>query len=115
MPWRLTPLVLAFAVSPVQAAPPTTLPAGVSQPLVLAPGPGNPRNSEGDFIALKDGRVLFIYTHFTGGTGDAAAAVLAYRASADGGKTWTDEDDVVVRNEGRQNVMSVSLLRLADG
>src|SRR4051794_30027322 len=91
------------------------LPPGVSQPLVLAPGPGNPRNSEGDFVALKGGRVLFVYTHFTGGAGDAAAAVLASRASADGGRTWTDKDEIVVRDEGRQNVMSVSLLRLADG
>ena len=29
---------------------------GISQPLVLAPGPGNPRNSEGDFLCFDDGR-----------------------------------------------------------
>lgn len=104
-------VLLALAAPSARADPPP----GVSQPLALAPGPGNPRNSEGDFIALKDGRVLFVYTHFTGGTGDAAAAVLAARASADGGGTWTDRDEIVVRDEGRQNVMSVSLLRLADG
>ncbi|MDP6083267.1 MAG: hypothetical protein QF497_07895, partial [Verrucomicrobiota bacterium] len=27
--------------------------------LRLPPGPGNPRNSEGDFIRLKDGRMMF--------------------------------------------------------
>ena len=35
--------------------------------------------------------------------------------SIDDGKTWTDKDEILVRNDGRQNVMSVSLLRLADG
>ncbi len=82
--------------------------------LQLPPGPGNPRNSEGDFIQLKDGRVLFVYTHFTGGSGDDAAAHLASRESHDGGRTWSQEDKLVVPNEGRQNVMSVSLLRLRD-
>lgn len=92
------------------------LPEGVTRPLVLAPGKGNPRNSEGDFIVLKDGRVLFIYTRFTGGTGDHAAADLASRSSADGGQTWSSQDQTVVaRPEGVMNIMSVSLLRLADG
>ena len=66
----------------------------------LPPGPGNPRNSEGAFVPLKDGRVLFVYTHFTGGGADHAAAHLASRSSGDGGKTWTDEDEVVLPNEG---------------
>ncbi|MGN6385427.1 MAG: sialidase family protein [Verrucomicrobiota bacterium] len=83
--------------------------------LTLPPVPGNPRNSEGDFIQLKDGRLLFIYTHFTGGAGDHAKAFLASRESHDDGKTWTHEDRVVVKNEGAFNVMSVSLLRLQSG
>lgn len=61
---------------------------GVQRIPLLPPGPGNPRNSEGDFIALKDGRILFVYTHFTGGTGDEATAHLASRESKDGGDTW---------------------------
>jgi hypothetical protein len=91
------------------------LPEGVTQPLLLPPGPGNPRNSEGDFVHLKSGRILFIYTHFTGGRSDAASAVLASRHSDDAGKTWSTADEIVVPKLGRQNVMSVSLLRLADG
>jgi hypothetical protein len=83
--------------------------------LTLAPRPGNHRNSEGDFVRLRDGRWLFIYTHFTGGAGDHAKAVLASRESADEGRTWTGEDRVVVPNEGGFNVMSVSLLRLKSG
>lgn len=106
---------LMLLLPPFCHAATTTLPAGVTQPLVLAPTDGNPRNSEGDFIRLKDGRVLFVYTHFTGGTGDHAAAHLASRVSADGGKTWNERDDVVVERQGKMNVMSVSLLRLADG
>jgi len=80
--------------------------------LQLLPKEGNPRNSEGDFIQLRDGRLLFVYTHFTGGAGDHCTAHLAGRYSRDGGITWTDEDVIVVPNEGRQNVMEVSLLRL---
>lgn len=82
--------------------------------LDLPPGPGNPRNSEGDFIILKDGRILFVYTRFTGGSGDHAAASLVSRCSKDGGATWTAEDVEVLANEGGMNIMSVSLLRLSD-
>ena len=85
--------------------------AGVEKIRLLPPGPGNPRNSEGDFLELKDGRVLFIYSHFTGGGSDHAAAHLAARYSDDGGKTWSDKDAVIVEREGDFNVMSVSLLQ----
>ncbi|MDB6029146.1 MAG: glycosyl hydrolase repeat-containing protein [Verrucomicrobiales bacterium] len=87
----------------------------IERHLTLAPSKGNPRNSEGDFIRLKDGRWLFIYTHFTGGAADHASAVLASRESTDEGQTWSKEDKVVVSNEGGFNVMSVSLLRLHSG
>jgi len=80
--------------------------------LQLPPEKGNPRNSEGDFIQLRDGRLLFVYTHFTGGGADHSTARLAGRYSEDGGLTWTTEDVTIICNEGRQNVMSVSLLRL---
>ena len=82
---------------------------------LLPPGPGNPRNSEGDFIRLKDGSILFVYSHFTGGGGDNDAAFLAGRTSTDGGVTWSTEDVTIVPNEGKMNVMSVSLLRLQSG
>lgn len=83
--------------------------------LELAPSKENPRNSEGDFVVLNDGRILFIYTHFTGGGSDHATAHLASRSSSDGGKTWTVKDKIVMENDGEQNIMSVSLLRLQDG
>lgn len=80
--------------------------------LRLEPGKGNPRNSEGDFIQLKDGRILFIYSHFTSGSGDNSSAYLAGRYSSDGGKTWSEKDVIILPNEGGMNVMSVSLIRL---
>jgi len=84
--------------------------------LQLSPGSNNPRNSEGDFVTLKNGRILFIYTHYTGSsTSDFAPAYLAGRFSDDGGNTWSKEDFPVVENEGEMNVMSVSLLRLQNG
>ncbi len=82
--------------------------------LELAPTEANPRNSEGDFIELKDGRLLFIYTRFSSGGSDHDKADLVSRVSTDDGKTWSAEDEMVVKNEGDWNVMSVSLLRLAD-
>ena len=89
---------------------------GLQRPLRLTPGADNPRNSEGAFVQLKDGRVMFVYTHFTGGSSsDHAKAHLAARFSSNGGQTWTGDDVIVVPNEGDWNVMSVSLLRLASG
>ncbi|GAB3254210.1 hypothetical protein GCM10027347_14490 [Larkinella harenae] len=91
-------------------------PDNKSLTLQLNPGPDNPRNSEGDFVTLKDGRILFVYSRFTGhSSSDFAAASLVGRYSSDGGKTWTPTDHPIVRNEGGMNVMSVSLLRLQDG
>ncbi|MDO6439891.1 sialidase family protein [Cyclobacterium sp. 1_MG-2023] len=81
--------------------------------LVLNPGDNNPRNSEGDFITLKDGKILFVYSHYYGeSSSDHATAYLAGRYSEDKGKTWTAEDVEILPNEGGMNVMSVSLLRL---
>ncbi len=81
--------------------------------LRIEPGPDNPRNSEGDFITLKDGRILFVYSHFTGDSGsDGASAILSSRYSTNKGKTWTQQDEIIVEQEGKMNVMSVSLLRL---
>ena len=79
----------------------------------LLPGKeDNPRNSEGSMLEWKDGKIIFIYSHFYGGKSDAAPAFLAARFSYDKGETWTEKDEVIVENEGKENVMSVSLLRL---
>jgi predicted neuraminidase len=85
------------------------------QVLELPPSPGNPRNTEGAFVTLKDGRVMFAYTKFTGGGSDHDAATIAARYSSDGGQTWTATDTNLIGREGKMNAMSVSLLRLKDG
>src|SRR6185437_10612835 len=60
--------------------------------LELPKGSNNPRNSEGDFITLKNGNILFIYSHFTGKSGsDFGHGYLASRYSEDSGKTWSKE------------------------
>ncbi|MCC6416467.1 MAG: exo-alpha-sialidase [Opitutaceae bacterium] len=83
--------------------------------LLLPAGPGNPRNSEGAFVTLRDGRILFAWSRYTGADwADHARADLAASVSADGGLTW-GPPRIIVPNEGRCNVMSVSLLRLHDG
>ena len=84
--------------------------------LNLNPSDDNPRNSEGDFIELESGRLLFIYTHYYEGSGiDHDPAYLASRYSDDDGQTWSGVDKIELQNEGVQNIMSVSLLRLQDG
>lgn len=102
------------AIAPTLVAEVSRRP-GVETTLQLQASASNPRNSEGDFIQLKDGRWLFIYTHFTGGVGDHAAAHLAGRHSEDGGRSWTTKDKVVLENDSGKNIMSVSLLRMTDG
>jgi len=110
-------LLALLSSSPLAQQPPYRVKQieGVDKIRLLPPGPGNPRNSEGDFIQLKDGRIMFAYSHFTGGGSDHAAGHLAARFSSDGGLTWTDQDIEIVKREGTFNVMSVSLLRLQSG
>ena len=84
--------------------------------LELKHGRNNPRNSEGSFVTLADGRIMYAYTRFRGKTwSDHAPADIAARHSEDGGRTWTKRDRILVKNTGECNVMSVSLLRLRDG
>ncbi len=112
--------IVLYWLIPLWFLPPAALFAQKNKTRMLAhqilPGPDNPRNSEGDFVTLKDGRILFVYSRYTGNsTSDHAPAYLAGRYSGDGGKTWSNEDRLIVEREGDMNVMSVSLLRLQDG
>ena len=62
-------LVIAALAAFVSIAAPA---AGVHVALELPPGPDNPRNSEGAFMPLKDGRIMFAYSRFTGSFSDHA-------------------------------------------
>lgn len=83
--------------------------------LNLDPSHENPRNSEGAFLTLKSGRIIFLYTRFHGGAADESAACIASIHSDDGGRTWSRDPKDVVENKNAINVMSVSLLRLRSG
>lgn len=89
-------------------------PSSVERVLRLPPGQGNPRNSSPKLCRLKDGRILLIYAHFTGGEGDHAAAHLVSRYSDDEGRTWSRKDRLVVEREGGMNVACPSVIRLDD-
>ncbi len=112
----ISAVTIGFAAAATHAADrtPVGVAPGIEKPLLIAPRPGNGRNSEGDFIQLKDGRLMLVYSKFIG-TGDHATAELAGRYSSDGGRTWTAEDvQVIGLKPGEANLMSVSLLRLRD-
>lgn len=83
--------------------------------LDLNPTKENPRNSEGAFVTLASGRILFCYTSFRGGADDASPADIVSIFSDDQGRTWSKDPKVVVKNPNGGNVMSVSLLRLQSG
>ena len=82
----------------------------------LRPQAGNPRNSEGAFIELRDGRILFAYTRYTGGGwGDHCEAEIAAIVSEDGGEHFGSPRTLLKKRSGDANIMSVSLLRLQNG
>ena len=113
----LSGIILSLSALPVVSQAQTSDKESIRKiALQLSPGDDNPRNSEGDFVTLKDGRILFVYSRYTGSSSsDHAPAYLAGRFSDDGGKSWSKEDVVIVEREGQMNVMSVSLLRLQNG
>lgn len=82
--------------------------------LNVEPSQEHPRNSEGSFATLASGRLIFIYSQFYGGAADESAARLVKIHSDDQGRTWS-APVTVVENTAGNNVMSVSLLRLASG
>ncbi len=83
----------------------------------IAPSPGNPRNSEGTFLELGNGELIFVYSRFKGDSAnDHAFADLALMRSADGGRTWTDEGVILTcEGEGGVNMMSPGLLQMENG
>ena len=74
----------------------------------------NPRNSEGDVVVLRDGTLFAAWSQFYGGAQDHAPARISAVKSADGGRTWS-KPFTIQENQGKANVMSVSLLRSTSG
>ncbi|HOO26478.1 MAG TPA: sialidase family protein [Clostridiales bacterium] len=81
--------------------------------LEIPPSEENKRNSEGAFITLKDGRILFAYTYYGAeGWRDESQADIAFIFSDDEGETWS-EKEIVFKAEDHdvKNIMSVSFVR----
>ena len=80
----------------------------------LGRGGGVSRMSEGSFLRLKDGSILFALCRFTDEMGhDDGACDLAYIVSKDEGESWSQPEILLRAKEfGVSNIMSVSLLRM---
>ena len=100
----------------IDAVPNTTGIVARSVVLELPSKENNPRNSEGDFIRLRTGEILYVSTHYVGGTGTNKNVTtrLMSRVSKDQGRTWSTQDKLVLGDKEIVNAASVSLLRLRD-
>ena len=83
----------------------------------FAPSDTNHRNSEGDFIQLTNGDILFIYTRYDASCDDHASANLYASISKDNGESFGEPYLIYSKNdiEGATNIMSVSLMRMQNG
>lgn len=83
----------------------------------LKPNTGNARNSEGAFITLDNGNILFIYSRYEDNHNDNAAANLFGIISKDEGETFGKPFPVFTKDmmQDADNLMSVSLLRMCSG
>lgn len=107
------PLPLAFILSLIVLSP-LCAETGLPAPYDIDPTPLHPRSTEGSFVTLKSGRILFDYSQFSGGQEDHSPSAIAEIYSDDQGKTWS-QPKVVIPTGSYQNIMSVSFLRLASG
>ena len=74
------------------------------------------RHSEGAFLRRRDGSILFVWSRFTGRWNDDAPSHIAGSVSRDEGETWSEPRTLIEAElYGAENVMSASLLRMADG
>lgn len=82
----------------------------------FAPDENNFRNSEGDFIRLEDGRLMFVYTRYGKGAGDDDSADLYASFSCDNGDSFSDGVLLFPRERvGADNIMSVTLRHMKNG
>lgn len=83
----------------------------------IPPVKGNGRNSEGDFITLKDGTIMFAYSRYNSdGMEDDDSCDIAALFSYDNGETFTDRRILVTAESlDTRNLMCVSLMRMGNG
>lgn len=87
------------------------------QVLFIGTDYNNPRNGEGSFIKLTDGRIMFGYSEFSGNCSkdDDANAKICAVFSSDNGETWSDKKVLFIKPDNSKNIMSLSFLRLNNG
>lgn len=85
--------------------------------LDLAPSKNNPRNSEGAFLTLSDGRIIFVFSRFKGNSdADNASADICILFSGDDGKSFGNEKLLFTcEDENAVNIMSISLMHMLNG
>lgn len=83
----------------------------------LPPTENNNRNSEGAFIKLQDGRILFAYSRYGNeGYDDGAAADIYGMISHDDGESFGEPFVMLTHNRyGVENIMSISFARMENG
>ena len=82
----------------------------------LPPQNGNPRNGEGDFIRLPDGRIMFAYSEYIGESGhDHASSQIVAVFSSDEGESFGNRRVLVALDEKIVNRMCVTLLPMQNG
>lgn len=84
--------------------------------LDLRPDETYTRHSEGSFIRLTDGRIMYAYSRFTESVNDDAPSHIAVCYSSDEGETWTSPQLLFdPKDFNSHNIMSVSLMRMQNG
>ena len=82
----------------------------------IAPGENNPRNSEGAFLTLRDGRIAFLWSRYRGNSADDHAYAEIAAIFWDG--ATFSEPRILVRpapDTDETNCMSVSVMRMENG
>ncbi|MBR6557212.1 MAG: exo-alpha-sialidase [Clostridia bacterium] len=85
----------------------------------LGPSAENCRNSEGSFLELKDGSILFAWSRYGIGDGDDGDVCEIWgMISRDGGESFDGSRRLIARedvSDDTDNIMSASLLRMKNG
>ncbi len=83
----------------------------------ICPSENNGRNSEGDFITLNDGKVMFAYSRYnSSGSEDDDSCDIAALFSNDDGESFGDGKILVKAEDfGVKNLMCVNLRRMNNG
>ena len=74
------------------------------------------RHSEGAFLRMNDGSILYAYSRFTGSDDDGAPSDIVGLWSKDEGETWSEPVTLLrAADFNTHNIMSVSLMRMQNG